>query len=70
MRRGENARAELRTGVPTRYQTVLTGVGFVAVIVLSVTGQPWLGLVIALVFVPVLRMNARIRLEEPACPCG
>lgn len=64
MKRGESARAEFRTGMPTRYQTVLTGVGFVAVIVLSVTGQPWLGLVIALVFVSALRMNARIRLGE------
>lgn len=64
MMRGENARAELRTGMPPRYQAVLAGVGFAAAIVLSVTGQPWLGLTMALVFVPALRMNARIRFEE------
>ena len=64
MRRRENARAELRTDMPTRYQAGLAGVGFVAAIVLSLTGQPWLGLAMALVSVTALRMNARIRFEE------
>ncbi|MGP4033486.1 hypothetical protein [Pseudarthrobacter sp. 1C304] len=64
MKRGESVRPELRTGMPAKYQGLLAAVGFVAVMVLSLAGQVWLGPVMALVFVSALRMSARIRFED------
>ena len=63
---GEDSKpVEFRTFIPLRYRAVLAAVGIAAVSILLVTA-PWPGLavVVAAVFVAVMTMTVRARLDE------
>lgn len=63
---GEDSKpVEFRTFIPLRYRAVLAAVGIAAVSIL-LTATPWPGLVVlvAAVFVAVMTMSVRIRLDE------
>lgn len=63
---GEDSKpVEFRTFTPLRYRAVLAAVGIAAVsILLAATPWPGLAVLVAAVFVAVMTMSVRIRLDE------
>jgi hypothetical protein len=60
----ESNPVKFRTYMPLRYRAVLAAVGVVAVLILLVSGSwPWLGVLVAVVFVAAMMMSTLVRLD-------